>query len=162
MAKRAPHYWLVKSEPDVYSIDDLARDGRTAWTGVRNYQARNFMREQMAIGDLVLYYHSNASPPGVAGLARVCSEAYPDETQFDPKSDYHDPKSTKDDPRWWLVDVEMVERFDELVPLDTLKDDPALDGMLVVKRGQRLSVQPVEKAHFAHVLKLARAKTKVR
>lgn len=160
MAERARKHWLVKSEPDVYSIDDLARDGRTMWDGVRNYQARNSMRDEMAIGDLVLYYHSNASPPGVAGVARVCGEAYPDPTQFDPKSDYHDAGSKPDDPRWWLVDIEMVERFRELVPLDTLKADPALDGMLVVKRGMRLSVQPVERAHFAHVLKLAGAKTK--
>ncbi len=160
--KRAPNYWLVKSEPDVYSIDDLARDGRTGWDSVRNYQARNFMREQMAVGDLVLYYHSNASPPGVAGVARVCSETYPDPTQFEPESDYHDPKSTKEDPRWWQVDVEMVERFEQLVPLEVLKDDPALEGMLVVKRGMRLSVQPVDEPHFAHVLKLARAETKAK
>ncbi|HEY8429838.1 MAG TPA: EVE domain-containing protein [Sandaracinaceae bacterium] len=160
MAKRGRKYWLVKSEPDVYSIDDLARDGRTEWDGVRNYQARNYMRDEMAIGDLVLFYHSNASPPAVAGIARVCSEPHPDSAQFDPKSPYHDPTSTPDDPRWTCVDLEFVERFAEPVPLDALKAEAALDGMMVVKRGVRLSVQPVEKAHFAHVLKMARAKTK--
>lgn len=160
MAKRARKHWLIKSEPEVYSIDDLARDGRTEWDGVRNYQARNWMRDEMAVGDLVLFYHSNADPPGVAGVARVCSEAHPDSTQFDPKSDYHDPKSKKDDPRWSCVDVEFVERFDEPVSLDVLKAQKALDGMMVVKRGVRFSVQPVERAHFARVLKLAGAKTK--
>lgn len=160
MAKRARKHWLIKSEPEVYSIDDLARDGRTEWDGVRNYQARNWMRDEMTVGDLVLFYHSNADPPGVAGVARVCSEAHPDSTQFDPKSDYHDPKSTKADPRWSCVDVEFVERFDEPVSLDVLKAQKALDGMMVVKRGVRFSVQPVERAHFARVLKLAGAKTK--
>lgn len=157
MAKR---YWLMKSEPDVYSIDDLARDGRTHWDGVRNYQARNFMRDEMKVGDLVLFYHSNADPPGVAGIARVASEPYPDPTQFDRRSTYHDPKAKKDDPRWYLVDVEHVETFGELVPLESLKSDSALDGMLVTKRGMRLSVQPVERKHFQRVLKLAKAKTR--
>jgi predicted RNA-binding protein with PUA-like domain len=156
MAKRAQKHWLVKSEPEVYSIDDLARDGRTCWDGVRNYQARNYMRDQMAIGDLVLFYHSNAEPPGVAGVARVCSASYPDPTQLDPKSDYFDPKASAREPRWFLVDLEMVERFDGLVPLDTLKRTKALDGMMVIKRGVRFSVQPVEKKHFTTVLKLAK------
>jgi predicted RNA-binding protein with PUA-like domain len=162
MAKTKRRYWLIKSEPEVYSIDDLRRDGRTEWDGVRNYQARNYMRDEMAIGDLVLFYHSNAKPPGVAGIARVCSEPHPDRTQFDPKSHYYDAKATEDQPRWMLVDMEFVERFDEPVSLDTLKANAdALDGMMVIKRGVRFSVQPVEREHFAHVLELAGAKTKL-
>ncbi len=156
----------MKSEPDVFSIDDLERRGREPWDGVRNYQARNFMRDEMAVGDLVLFYHSNASPPGVAGIAKVASAAYPDPTAFDPDSGYYDPKSDPDDPRWWLVDVGFVERFAEIVSLDALKHaakpGTELDGMLVVRRGQRLSVQPVEKPHFAAVLRMAGAKTRVR
>ena len=161
MAKRGLKLWLMKSEPDVYSIDDLERDGSEGWEGVRNYQARNFMRE-MAEGDLALFYHSNAKPPGVAGICRICRTAYPDETQFDKESSYYDPKSKKEDPRWSKVDVEFVEKFDDLVPLQALKDDPAFAGMRVTQKGSRLSVQPVDKAHFKRVLKLAGAKTKVR
>jgi predicted RNA-binding protein with PUA-like domain len=161
MPKRARKLWLMKSEPDVYSIDDLQRDGSECWEGVRNYQARNFMRD-MAEGDLAIFYHSNAKPPGAAGICRICREAYPDPTQFDRKSNYHDPKSKKEDPRWSMVDVEFVEKFDELVPLQAMKDDPALEGMRVTSKGSRLSVQPVDAKHFKHVLKLAKAKTKLR
>lgn len=154
-------YWLMKSEPEVYSIDHLARTGRGSWDGVRNYQARNHMRE-MRIGDLVLFYHSSTEPPGVAGVARVCREAYPDHTQFDPKSDHYDPKSKKDDPRWSMVDLELVEKLKAFVPLTTLKTDPALAGMLVARRGMRLSVQPVEPAHFRRVLQLGGASRAIR
>ena len=157
---RAKKHWLVKSEPEVYAIDDLARDGRTGWDGVRNYQARNYMRDEMAVGDLVLFYHSNAKPPGVAGVARVASAAYADPTQLDPKSEYYDEKASADAPRWMQVDVEHVETFDELVPLDALKSEAALEGMMVVQRGVRFSVQPVDKKHFARVLKMAGAKTR--
>lgn len=150
-------YWLMKSEPDVYSIGDLARDGRTMWDGVRNYQARNFMRDDMKLGDRVLYYHSNAKPPGVAGIAEIVREAYPDPTQFDPDSKYYDPKATPDAPRWFLVDVGFVEAFAEEVPLDALKADTALDGMEVTRRGSRLSVQPVSEEHYNRVLALARS-----
>ncbi|MEQ9082009.1 MAG: EVE domain-containing protein [Sandaracinaceae bacterium] len=161
MAKR--RYWLVKSEPDAYSIEDLERDGQAEWDGVRNYQARNSMRDDMAVGDLVLFYHSNAKPPGVAGVAKVATEAYPDPTQFDPKSKYHDPKATEEAPRWHLVDLSFVEKFDAVLGLDVLKEHAdALEGMMVIKRGIRFSVQPVEKEHFRKVLKLAGAKTKVR
>ena len=153
-------YWLMKSEPEVFSIQALRRDGQTHWEGVRNYQARNHLRAMRA-GDLVLFYHSNAQPPGVAGVARVCREAYPDESQFDAESHYYDAGSKRDDPRWSLVDVEFVEEFAQFVPLEVLKEDPALDGMLVIKRGMRLSVQPVEREHFTRVLKLGKAKTKV-
>lgn len=163
MARRARRYWLLKSEPETYSIHDLARDGRAEWDGVRNYQARNTMRDEMAVGDLVLFYHSNAKPPGVAGVARVASEAYDDPTQFDRKSKYFDPKSTKENPRWQLVDVEHVETFAEVLGLDVLKAHAdELDGLMVIKRGIRFSVQPVDKAHFKKVLKLAGAKTRVR
>lgn len=154
-------YWLMKSEPDVYSIHDLARDGRAEWDGVRNYQARNYMRDEMSVGDLVFFYHSNAKPPGVAGVARVASESYADPTQFDRKSKYFDPKAKKDEPRWMLVDLEHVETFDDVLGLDVLKAHAdELDGMMVIKRGIRFSVQPVDEKHFARVLKLAGAKTK--
>jgi predicted RNA-binding protein with PUA-like domain len=163
MARRRS-YWLMKSEPDVFSIDDLKRKGREPWDGVRNFQARNFMRDQMAVGDLVLFYHSSTTPPGVAGVARVATAAYPDPSAFDPDSPYHDPDSDPDEPRWWLVEVEFVEKFAEVVSLDALKAAAKTDlaGMLVVRRGQRLSVQPVEKPHFARVLRMAGAKTRVR
>ncbi len=154
-------YWLMKSEPSVYAIEDLERDGRAEWEGVRNYQARNLMRDEMRRGDLVLFYHSNAKPSGVAGVARVVREAYPDPTALDPTSPYHDPRATPEDPRWVQVDLGFVERFERLVPLAALKADPALEGMLVTRRGQRLSVQPVERAHFARVLELAGARTRV-
>jgi len=148
----SPQYWLMKSEPDVFSIEDLARKKKTSWDGVRNYQARNFMRDVMRVGDMVLFYHSNASPPGVAGLARVCREAHPDLTAQDPSSPYYDPKATPENPIWMMVDVEFVRRFPEIIPLDTLKSDPALKDMLVIKRGMRLSVQPVEKKHFDRIV----------
>lgn len=158
MARRRRH-WLMKSEPDVYGIDDLEQEGTTWWDGVRNYQARNHMRD-MRVGDRVLFYHSNAKPPGVAGIAEVAREAYPDPTQFDPKDPHHDPKSSKDDPRWSMVDLRFVEKLPELVPLDTLRGDDALDGMLILRRGNRLSVTPVEPAHYRRILKLGRAKTR--
>ncbi|MGB5811536.1 MAG: EVE domain-containing protein [Polyangiales bacterium] len=161
MAKRPTKYWLMKSEPDVYSIEHLERDGTESWEGVRNYQARNFMRE-MAPGDLAIFYHSNAKPPGAAGVCKIARAAYPDDTQFLKKSKYYDPKSKKEDPRWSMVDVSFVEQFDEVVPLQTLKDDPALDGMRVIQKGSRLSVQPVDKGHFKRVLRMAGAKTKIR
>ena len=158
--KRAKKYWLMKSEPDVYSIGHMEADGTDHWEGIRNYQARNFMRD-MQVGDLVLFYHSNAKPPGVVGVVEVCKEHYPDPVQFDPKSKYFDPKSKKEDPRWSVVDVKFLEQF-EIVSLQTMKDDPDLEGMLVLQKGSRLSVTPVDKTHFKHVLKIAGAKTKVR
>jgi predicted RNA-binding protein with PUA-like domain len=160
MPKGAKKHWLMKSEPSTYSIEDLQRDRQEPWEGVRNYQARNFMR-QMTRGDLVIFYHSSTSPPGAVGLARISREAYPDASQFDRKSPYFDPKSQEHDPRWFLVDVEFVEKFDKLIPLQTLKDDSALEGMLVTRKGSRLSVQPVETKHFKRVLKIAGAKTKL-
>ena len=148
----AKHYWLMKSEPDVYSIDDLQRDGSTHWDGVRNYKARNNMRA-MKVGDEVLYYHSNAKPPGVVGIARVCREAYPDPSQFDRKSHYYDEKSKKDDPRWSLVDVEFVAKLPEEVSLDDVKSEKALADMELIRYG-RLSVQSVTEAQFDRVKKM--------
>lgn len=155
MAKN--RYWLMKSEEDDYSIQDLERDGSTHWVGVRNYEARNFMRDGMQPGDEVLYYHSNARPSGVAGIARVASDPYPDPTQFDPESRYYDEKATEDEPRWVLVDVEFVERFDEVVPLREIKEHPELQEMVLVKR-MRLSVQPVREEEFRIVREMGRSR----
>ena len=138
------HYWLMKSEPDEVSIDDLACAPRQTvpWTGVRNYQARNFMRDMMAIGDGVLFYHSSCPEPGIAGLATVASTAYPDETQFDPKSEYHDPKSTREAPRWLHVDVKLVRKT-RLLSLKEMRTLPQLASMRVLQPGNRLSITPV-------------------
>jgi predicted RNA-binding protein with PUA-like domain len=151
----SPQYWLVKSEEDVYPIEQLEKDGTTMWDGIRNYEARNIMRDRMKPGDLVLYYHSNANPPGVAGLARVASAPYPDPQQFDPKSRYFDPKATVEEPRWFLVDMAFVETFPRFVPLDEIRDTPELEEMTLLKR-MRLSVQPVDPAHFEKVCALGR------
>ncbi len=148
-------HWLIKSEPDVFGIDDLAKVGREPWNGVRNYQARNFMWKEMKPGDLALFYHSNAKPPGVTGLAQVVGEPYPDPTQFDPRSDYYDPKSNPDKPRWWLTDFEFVAKFDEMITLAALKADSFLAEMMVCQRGTRLSITPVDKLHFKRVCQLA-------
>jgi predicted RNA-binding protein with PUA-like domain len=156
----ANRFWLMKSEPDVFSITDLERDGITGWEGVRNYQARNFMRDEMSEGDLVLFYHSNAEPSGVAGVAKVHGQPLPDPTQFNKKSDSYDATSPKDEPRWMMRQVAFVERFKKVVPLEVLKADKALTGMPVLAKGQRLSVQTVTKEHFARVLVLAGARTK--
>jgi len=144
--------WLMKSEPDVYSIDDLRRDGSTCWEGVRNYQARNLMRE-MEVGDAVLFYHSNAKPPGVAGLARVARTAYPDHFSWEAGHKYFDPKSSANEPRWWMVDIEYVETLPHLVALDQLKTEPALEDMVVTKRS-RLSVQPVRREEYEVVVRM--------
>jgi predicted RNA-binding protein with PUA-like domain len=150
------HYWLIKSEGDCYPIDALKKDKRTAWTEVRNYQARNFMIRDMQIGDLILFYHSSAEPTGVYGLAKVAREAHPDETQFDKKSEYYDPKSTRTKPIWECVDVAFVEKFQKPVSLEEIKKDKALEGMVVRARGSRLSIQPVSPEHFRHIQKLAK------
>ena len=149
-----PNYWLMKSEPHVYSIDDLSKDGQTYWEGVRNYAARNNMRA-MSVGDMVLYYHSQQKPPAVVGLARVCKEAYPDHFAWEPGHKYFDGKSDAENPRWWMVDVEFVEKFDREVGLPEIKAEKALGEMILVKRG-RLSVQPVRKAEFDKVVDMAR------
>lgn len=154
MAKR---YWLMKSEPDAYSIDDLERDGVTAWEGVRNFQARNLLRDQIRVGDGVLFYHSSTQPPGVVGLGEVVRESYPDRTQFDPASKYFDAKSTHEAPRWFVVDVRFVERFPGIVPLAVLHTTPGLEDMLVTRKGMRLSVQPVTDAEWDIVVAMGRA-----
>ena len=146
-------YWLVKSEPGSYSIDDLERDGKSTWEAVRNYQARNFMRDEMQVGDGVLFYHSSADPPGVAGLARVSRTGLPDPTALDPDSDYYDPKATREDPRWVMMEIEFVKRFPALVPLDTLRATAGLEKMLVINKS-RLSVQPVTEDEFRIVSRL--------
>lgn len=149
--------WLMKSEPSVFSIDVLAKAPKktTMWDGVRNYQARNLLRDRVKKGDLVLFYHSSADETGVAGVAEIVREAYPDPTQFDPKSDHHDPGSTKDAPRWLAVDLRFVRKLPRVVTLDQLRADPALAKMEVLRRGNRLSVQPVTDAEFDRVLALA-------
>jgi predicted RNA-binding protein with PUA-like domain len=150
-------YWLMKSEPEECSIDDLVRLGRVPWTGVRNYQARNFMRDDMRVGDGVLFYHSSCPEPGVAGLAEVASAAYPDATQFDPKSKYFDPKATRDTPRWLHVDVKLVRKT-RLLPLAEMRRMPALEGMRLLQRGNRLSITPVSAAEWRAVVKALDAK----
>ena len=149
-ASRARQYWLMKSEPDEASIDTLAEQGRLPWTGVRNYQARNFMRDAMRIGDGVLFYHSSCPEPGIAGLAEVCSTPYPDPTQFDPDSKYHDPASKPEQPRWELVDVKFVAKC-ELIPLATLREHQALADMVVLRRGNRLSITPVTPQEWQYI-----------
>lgn len=143
------NYWLMKSEPDAFSIDDLAaRKGkREPWDGVRNYQARNFMRE-MKKGDTVLFYHSSCAEPGVVGLASVVKEAYPDHTALDPESKYFDPKSDPDNPRWFMVDIQFKQKWSVPVTLAAMKQNPALDGMTLLKRGSRLSVMPITAEEF--------------
>jgi predicted RNA-binding protein with PUA-like domain len=143
-----PNYWLMKSEPHVYPWSQLVTDGSTHWDGVRNYQARNIMRDDMVVGDLVLFYHSNCKPPHVAGIARVCKESYPDFTAQDPGSNYYDPKATPDDPRWMMVDIEPVVALPEIVPLPDMRASTSLDGMPLLQRFSRLSVQPVNEEHF--------------
>ena len=156
MATRKRRYWLLKSEPSSFSFDDLmaAPDRTTCWDGVRNYQARNFMRDDMKPGDLVFYYHSNAEPTGIAGVAEVVREAYPDHTAFDPASDYHDPKSDPDAPTWLMVDIRAVEPVEPVITLAELKATTGLDGMELLRRGSRLSVQPVSAEHWKRVLAL--------
>ena len=149
------NHWLMKSEPEDFSITDLAKVKRDAWTGVRNYQARNHMRT-MTAGDLVIFYHSSAEPPGAAGLAKVTRTGLVDETQFDKKSEYYDEASTKQAPRWDCVEIAHAETFPTLVPLDALRAEPALKDMLLLKRGMRLSVQPVSATEFKTVLALAK------
>ena len=147
-------YWLMKTEPDEFSIDDLARKKIEPWTGVRNYQARNFMRDGMQVGDGVLFYHSSCAVPGVAGIAEVASEAHPDPSQFDKKSDYYDAASKRDEPRWLLVDVKFKRKLKRVITLTELKDRPELEGFALIHRGNRLSVLPVTKPQWDFILGL--------
>ncbi len=149
-------YWLMKSEPDAFSIDDLERVGVEPWNGVRNYQARNFMRDGMQVGDGVLFYHSNCAVPGIVGIAKVASRAYPDPTQFDKKSDYYDPKSTPEEPRWMLVDVAFGRKLKRTIALDEIKQHASAlgEGFALTSRGSRLSVMPVTAAQWKYLLSL--------
>ena len=146
--------WLMKSEPDAYSIDELEKDGREMWDGIRNYQARNMMRDDMRIGDDVFFYHSNCKEPAIVGLARVASEPYPDPTQFDPDEKYYDPKSEVGNPRWILVDVEFVRKLARPITLAELKAHPGLDDMILTRKGNRLSIMPVSDDHRDLILSL--------
>jgi predicted RNA-binding protein with PUA-like domain len=145
-------HWLMKTEPDTFSIDDLARRKREPWNGVRNYQARNFMRDGMNVGDGVFIYHSSCAVPGVAGVGEVLSEAYPDPSQFEKKGDYYDPASRPEEPRWWLVDIGFVRRFNRVVTLEELKALPAMEDSPLVRRGNRLSILPVTAGQWRAVL----------
>lgn len=159
MAKR---YWLMKSEPDAFSFEDLQKSPKQTshWDGVRNYQARNIMRDDMKVGDGVLFYHSRSSPPHVAGIATVTKEGYPDHTALDAKSKYFDEKSDPEKPRWFMVDIQAERPIDPPISLMALKENPKLDAMALVQKGQRLSVQPVRKVEFDEVLRMERAAKK--
>jgi predicted RNA-binding protein with PUA-like domain len=146
----------MKTEPDVFSIDRLKQMKRAPWDGVRNFQARNFMKNDMKVGDLILFYHSSTEPPGVAGLARVAKEAFPDYTSWDKKSSYYDPRSSKEKPLWFMVEIEFVEKFPHYVTLDEIRGNPRLQKMMVIRRGMRLSIQPVSEADFNMIAKAGR------
>ena len=149
-------YWLMKSEPDVYSIEHLAAEPNQTdyWDGIRNYQARNFIRDDMQIGDMAFFYHSRCDVPGIVGTMRIVKQAYPDPTAFVATEKYYDPKSDPDNPRWFMVDVQLVETFPRVVSLSELKADPALSAMKVVQRGNRLSITPVTADQWAHIVAL--------
>jgi predicted RNA-binding protein with PUA-like domain len=149
------NYWLMKSEPHVYPFEQLVADGSTHWDGVRNYQARNMMRDDMKKDDYVLFYHSNFKPPHIVGIARVCKEGYPDHTAQDSSSKYFDPKATPENPRWMMVDIEAVVELPNIVPLEDVRNNPSCENMLLVRKGQRLSVQPVEEVDFNEVLRMS-------
>lgn len=153
--QNSPKYWLMKSEPSCYSIDDLKRDKVEPWDGIRNYQVRNMMRDEMQVGDRALFYHSNAgNETGIVGEMTIASKAYPDPTQFDPESDHPDPKSDPENPRWLLVDVKYASKFKHPVTLSEMKLDPRLEGVAVLKKGNRLSVMPISKKHYEYLVKL--------
>ena len=149
------NYWIMKSEPNSYSIKDLQRDKMAFWDGVRNYQARNFMINDMKIGDKVLFYHSNAKPSGVTGLAIVCKKAEPDPTALDKKSMYYDPKATTENPRWKAVTVRFVQAFKRIISIQGLRQELALKNMSLLQKGQRLSVLPITKLEYEHIVKMA-------
>lgn len=153
------NYWLMKSEPDVYSIDDLKRDKVEPWDGIRNYEARNTMRDDMKVGDGILFYHSRISPPEIVGTMEVASESYPDPTQFDPDSNYFDEKSSEEDPTWRLVDVKFVQKFNEPVTRTAMKEEPELEEMVIFKR-RRLSITPVTEAEWKKIHEMAGAEIK--
>lgn len=155
MALKGTGFWLMKTEPATYSIDDLKKDKVEHWDGIRNYQARNLMRDEMKVGDMVLFYHSNAKPPGVVGLAEVASTPYPDYTAWDVDSKYFDSRSTPEKPVWMMVDVRYVSRFEELISLTEMRSNPVLEDMLLLRRGQRLSILPVQRFEYEAILAMA-------
>jgi predicted RNA-binding protein with PUA-like domain len=155
---RAKRYWLMKCEPEAYTIDDLERDGTATWEGVRNFQARNYMRDDMKPGDGVLFYASNAEPSGVTGVAEISRAGYPDPFAFEEGHKYFDPKSDPENPTWYMVDLRFVEKFPDVIPLAALKETRGLADMMVVQKGSRLSVQPVTRKEFDIVVKLGRKK----
>lgn len=150
------NYFLIKSEGDCYSIDDLRADKKVPWTGIRNYQARNFMMKDMKVGDLCIFYHSSSDPTGAYGVAQVVAEAHPDMTQFDKKDEHFDPKAKKEKPIWYCVDVEFKEKFKTPVSLSLIKNDKKLEGIPVAKQGMRLSVMPISKEHFERIVELGK------
>ncbi|QDT54345.1 EVE domain protein [Caulifigura coniformis] len=150
-----PNYWLFKSEPDCYSIDDLKRDKRTFWDGVRNYQARNMLRDSIKVGDGVLFYHSSCDPMAIVGTAEVVKAGYPDHTAFDKNADHYDPKSKVDDPTWYMVDIKLQRKFETPLVREALKEDSRLAGMVLLQRGSRLSIQPVTASEWQAILQLA-------
>ncbi|MCE7033493.1 EVE domain-containing protein [Lysobacter sp. GX 14042] len=156
MKRKTRRHWLMKSEPDAFSIDDLERAGTEPWDGVRNYQARNFMRDGMQVGDRILFYHSNTKVPGIAGIATVASGSYPDASQFNPKSKYHDPKASPEAPRWFLVDVAFERKLKRVIPLEEIKQHAEALGeeFALVRKGNRLSVFPVSAAQYDYLLSL--------
>jgi len=150
-------YWLMKSEPDVFGIEHLTKAKRrtTAWDGVRNYQVRNMLRDEMRVGDLAFFYHSSCAIPGIAGVVKISRAGHPDHTALDPENDHYDPRSTPENPIWYMVDVTLVERFEHVISLADLRAEQALQDMLILRRGNRLSITPVSPAHWRHILKLA-------
>ncbi len=154
--KRERRYWLLKTEPTSFSIDDLMKAPKrtTSWDGVRNYQARNLLRDEMQPGDLAFIYHSSADPTGIAGIAEIVKGGYPDETAFDKKDSHYDPKSSREAPSWYVIDVKGVEKFSDLITLERLRQTPGLEGMVLLKKGSRLSVQPVSATEWDRILRL--------
>ena len=150
----ATNYWLMKSEPESYSIDQLKKDKKTLWTGVRNYQARNFMIDKMKPGDVFFFYHSSTEPPGIVGLGHITKVNQPDPTALDPKSDYYDPKASTDRPIWMCAEVAFDEKWKKPLTLSELREEKALAKMVLLQRGSRLSIQPVSKAEFDHIMKM--------
>lgn len=149
-----PNYWIFKSEPDVFSIDNLEKDKTTYWDGVRNYEARNFLRDKVKKGDIVLFYHSNCEKPGIYGICEVIKEGYPDFTQFEPTHKYFDPKSKKDNPTWFMVDIKFVRKLKKPILLEEIKSNPKLKKMRLVQKGNRLSILPITKEEFDEILKM--------
>lgn len=151
-------YWLMKSEPNVFSIDDLinAKNQTTFWDGVRNYQARNYIRDEMKVGDKVIFYHSNSEPPSAVGICEIVKEAYPDFTAFDPDNPHYDPKSKKDSPTWFMVDIKFVKKFSHFVSINEMRENKKLQNMKLLQRGNRLSVMPLSKDEFNEIIKMGK------